>query len=137
MPTVYSRDVVDWGLRAIAHVRNVQGCQVTWPYAECEGGVEASLVCERCNIWFTLMPDALLPFHGDRPEGITNFVRSCLKMPHHPPWPLFNQTGRIQLLSILREQAQRGLYPGEMPFELLPPTSPRTSWARLLSSLDD
>jgi hypothetical protein len=115
MPVIYSDNVQAWGLEAIAHVRNVPGCELHWPYAESEGGIAASLQCELCNVWFTLRADGL---HANDP--ITQFVRQRLQYRDlRPPYtalsphPLYLQPGRIELLTILRDQAGRGLLPGE------------------------
>jgi hypothetical protein len=142
-PTYF--DSVDaWGNACYQHLRDrnkplpgwplgrpENWCILNWPYAESEGDAAASLECEHCKVSFVLRPDALRAM-GEQAA----FVRMRLKLPTDgsPPWPLYNLSGRGGLLDTLREQAKRGLYPGERVFLLAAHTEqPRTtSWARLL-----
>lgn len=139
MPVIYSDTVLDWGTQAIAHMRNVSGplrgddgqvhpCRVDWPLPSlCSIGDGPSLVCSRCNVWFTLRSNNVLLETDPSTRIVADFLRSPF--------------GRKQLLEYLLSKGAQGLQPGEHPFD--PDAEPQpepeareTAWSKILSEDD-
>ena len=137
MPVIYSDTVEDWGTQAIAHMRNVVGplrgddgevhpCRVEWPSPNPWSlGDGPSLVCSRCNAWFTLRSNSILTTLDESTRIVSDFIRT--------------PEGREWLLKYLLEKSAKGLQPGEHPFN--PDAQPEpevreTAWSKILSEDD-
>ena len=129
MPVIESNSVLDWGMQAIAHMRNAHKpgdppCQVDWGFDP--GNLDVSLVCPACNVWFNI-PRAALQQPDQSTRIVSDFLRSAF--------------GRSRLLEYLRTKGAEGLKPGEHPFDpdapIEPVEEPRdTAWSKILEDDD-